>query len=111
MFFKEYKKEYVIYIVLISSIVILFISLESFKEIINFINEVSTLENYNINFIKILLKLTGVSILLEYVISVCKDCGENALASKIDLGGKIVLISMSIPVLSNTVDILTSLIN
>ena len=89
MFFKEYKKEYVIYIVLISSIVILYISLESFKEIINFINQVSRLENYNINFIKILLKLTGVSIILEYVISICKDCGENALASKIDLGGKL----------------------
>ena len=111
MFFREYKKEYVIYIVLISSIVILYVSLESFKEIIRFINEVSNLENYNVNFIKILLKLTGVSIILEYVISVCKDCGENTIASKIDLGGKIILISMSIPVLSNTVDILTSLIS
>lgn len=58
-----------------------------------------------------LLKITGISIILEYAITICKDCGENAIASKIDLGGKVILISMSIPIITSTLEVLTNLIN
>lgn len=85
--------------------------LDSFKEIVSFIKNISDLNIYNIDFIKILLKITGISIILEYAITICRDCGENSIASKIDLGGKVILVSMSIPIISNTVQILTSLIN
>lgn len=111
LFFREYKKDYVIYIILISSIVIIFMCLDAFKEIIGFIKDISNLNLYNYDFIKILLKVTGISIILEYAITICKDCGENSIASKIDLGGKVILVSMSIPIISSTVDVLTSLIN
>ena len=97
--------------VLVSSVLIIFMCLESFKEIVSFVKNISDLNIYNIDFIKILLKITGISIILEYAITICKDCGENSIASKIDLGGKVILVSMSIPIISNTVQILTSLIN
>lgn len=97
--------------VLVSSVLIIFMCLESFKEIVSFIKSISDLNIYNIDFIKILLKITGISIILEYAITICRDCGENSIASKIDLGGKVILVSMSIPIISNTVQILTSLIN
>ena len=111
LFFKEYKKEYVIYVVLISSILILFISIEHLKDIVGFVKEIAEFDFYNIDFIKILLKVTGISIILEYAISICEDCGEKVIASKIDLGGKIILISMSIPVISSTAKVLTDLIS
>ena len=62
------------------------------------------------DFIKILLKITGISILLEYAVSICKDSGESAIANKIDLGGKVILVSMSIPIISTTINALTQLL-
>lgn len=64
----------------------------------------------NTKFIGILLKITGISILTEYAVSICKDSGESSIANKIDLGGKIVVISISIPVISTALESLTKLL-
>lgn len=105
---KDVKKEFSIYAVIIGTSIILFLSMDVLKEIINFIEGLT--KNVNGEFIKILLKMTGIAILTEYAVSLCKDSGENAIATKIDLGGKIILISLSIPVISSTLETLTQLL-
>lgn len=107
---KEYKKEYAIYAVLIGGLIIIFYSMDTIKSIIDFINTLSSNKNYNSEFISLLLKITGISILTEYAVSICKDSGENAIANKIDFGGKVIVISLSIPVISTTLTTLTKLL-
>lgn len=107
---KEYKKEYSIYTVLIGGAIILFYSMDKIISIINFVQEIATKSEYNNAFISLLLKITGISILTEYAVSICKDSGENSIASKIDFGGKIIVISMSIPIISSTLETLTKLL-
>ncbi len=107
---KETKKEYAIYAVLIGGAIIIFYSMDMVKSIIDFIQELSHNSNYNNAFISLLLKITGISILTEYAVSICKDAGENSIANKIDFGGKIIVISLSIPVISTTLDTLTKLL-
>lgn len=107
---KEYKKEYYIYAILIGGAIILSYSLEPIREIIIFTKEITNNNKFNNEFIELLLKLTGISILIEYAVSICKDVGENSIANKIDFGGKIVLISMSIPVISVTLESLIKLL-
>lgn len=106
---KEYKKEYAIYTTLIGGAIIIFLSMDTLKTIIDFINNLS-IKGYNYEFINLLLKVTGIAILTEYAVSICKDTGENAIASKIDFGGKIIIISLSIPVISNSLETLTKLL-
>lgn len=107
---KEYKKEYAIYAVLIGGLIIIFYSMDTIKSIIDFINTLSSNQNYNSEFISLLLKITGISILTEYAVSICKDSGENAIANKIDFGGKVIVVSLSIPVISTTLSTLTKLL-
>ncbi len=107
---KEYKKEYAIYAVLIGGALIILYSIDTVKSIIDFIKEISNNSNYNNLFITLLLKITGISILTEYAVSICKDVGENSIANKIDFGGKILVISLSIPVISTTLETLTKLL-
>lgn len=107
---KECKKEYAIYAVLIGGAIIIFYSMETINSIIGFINNISVNSNYNNSFVSLLLKITGISILTEYAVSICKDSGENSIANKIDFGGKIIVISLSIPVISTTLQSLTKLL-
>lgn len=106
---KEYKKEYAIFAVLIGGAIIIFFSINTLENIINFIKDLTENSSYN-NFIELLLKITGISILTEYAVSLCKDCGESAIANKIDFGSKILVISLSIPVISTTLESLTNLL-
>ncbi len=106
---KEYKKEYAIYSTLIGGAIILFISMDTLKVIIDFIKKIS-IQGYNYEFINLLLKITGIAILTEYAVNICKDSGENSIANKIDFGGKIIIISLSIPVISSSLETLTKLL-
>ena len=106
---KEYRKEYAVLAIVIGGSIILFLSLDILKNILNFINQLSK-NSYYENFISLLLKITGISILTEYAISICKDSGETAIANKIDLGGKLIVISLSIPIISTALENLTSLL-
>ena len=107
---KEYKKDFAIYAVIIGGSLILFYSMETIASIINFINNLSNKSNISSEFIKLLIKITAISILIEFAVSICKDCGENAIAQKLDLGGKAIVISMSIPVISTMLNGLLELL-
>ena len=107
---KEYKKDFAIYAVIIGGSLILFYSMEAISSIINFINTLSNKSNISSEFIKLLIKITSISILIEFAVSICKDCGENAIAQKLDLGGKVIVISMSVPVISTMLNGLLELL-
>lgn len=107
---KEYRKDFAIYSVLIGGAFIIFYSINTINSILEFIEDISKNSNYNNIFIDLLLKITGIAILTEYAVSICKDSGENSIANKIDLGGKIIIISLSIPVISTTLESLTKLL-
>ena len=98
---KEYKKDFAIYVSLIGGMLILILIVDYLKGIVNFIISISDSNN---EFIVLLIKITGISILTEFAISVCRDCGENSIANKVDLGGKDIVISLSIPVISATLN-------
>jgi len=48
-----------------------------------------------------LLKITGIAILTEFSVSICNDFGETSIGNKIDLGGKVIIISLSIPIITS----------
>lgn len=108
---KEYKKDYAIYVVLAGGMIILLFSMDTISSVVGFIRNVYIGSGkYNDVFISLLLKVTGIAILTEYAVSICKDAGESAIANKIDFGGKIIIISLSIPIISDTLDSLTKLL-
>lgn len=73
------------------------------------IESISNKSNINNQFIVLLLKITGIAFLSEFAVSICKDSGEAAIASKIELGSKIIIISMSIPIISSLLEIITKI--
>ena len=107
---KEYRKEYAIYVSIIGGLIILVSSLDILNDIVDFINKISFSTSYNKELVGLLLKITGISILVQYAVTLCKDSGESAIASKIDLGGKVLIISLSIPVISTSLSLLLELL-
>ena len=72
---------------------------DTLSGIINLLQDIANKTNVSSNFLKILIKITGIAILTEFAVSICKDSGESAIASKVDIGGKVIIISMSIPII------------
>ena len=107
---KQYKPEFALYISLVSGIIIIFMVLSQLTEIINLLSSISDKSGISKEFLKLLLKMTGIAILTEFAISTCKDAGENSIASKIEIGSKIIIVSMSIPIISSLLETISKLI-
>ena len=101
---KQYRPEFAIYASIIAGVLILTLASGTLSGIIDMINSISSKTNINSEFLVILIKITGIAILTEFAVSICKDSGESAIASKVDIGGKIIIISMSKPILNALID-------
>ena len=96
---KQYRPEFTIYVSIIAGVIIILMITDSISGIITMLQDIASKANINSQFLKILIKITGIAILTEFAVSICKDSGESAVASKIDIGGKVIIISMSIPII------------
>lgn len=101
---RQYRPEFTIYVSLIAGVIIFILVSNQLFGIINILQDFANKASINSKFLRILLKITGIALLTEFAVSVCKDAGENAIASKIDLGGKVIIISVSIPIISALIE-------
>ena len=97
---KQYKPEFAIYTSIIAGIGILLLSISNISGVISLLNDIASRASISSSFLGIILKITGIAILTEFAVSICQDSGESAIANKIDIGGKITIITMSIPIIS-----------
>lgn len=107
---RQYKPDFVIYVSLIAGILILFMVLDKLSGIIDLLTSLSQKASMNSEFLIILLKITGIAFLTEFAESICKDSGESAIANKIDLGGKILIIAISVPIISALLELVIKLL-
>lgn len=107
---KQYKPEFAIYISIIAGVIILYMIMEQLGNIINLLQSISQKSGVSSEFLGLLLKITGIAFLTEFAISMCKDAGEGAIASKIEIGSKVVIVSMSIPIISSLLEVILKLI-
>ena len=106
---KDYKKDFAVYAELIGGAIILCICTDYLKKIVEFVKGLSV-TGINSGFILILVTITGISIITEFAVSVCNDMGESAIASKVDLGGKLLIVSLSIPIITSVLNGLLGLL-
>ena len=78
-----------------------------YNEINNIISVFKTFTNgYGVSetHIKLLIKVLGISYITQLGASIAEECGEKFIAKKVELGGKILIVSLSVPVLINLLD-------
>lgn len=107
---KQYKPEFAMYVSIASGIIIIFMVLDKVLGIITLLTNLSKKSGINAEYLSILLKITGIAVLTEFAVSICRDAGESAIASKVDFGGKIIVISMSIPIISALLEVILKII-
>ncbi|MBR2705175.1 MAG: stage III sporulation protein AD [Clostridia bacterium] len=105
MTLKQNKPEFVIYVELIAGVIILSLCFDKITAVVNYVYEISNKIKLSNKFIGIMLKITGIAILAEFASSICIDAGEKAIASKIEIGSKVIIVTTSIPIISSLLEI------
>lgn len=107
---KQYKPEFVIHISLLAGIIIFGMVVFKISSIIELLQNLSDKIGVNAKFFTILIKITGIAYISEFAVNICKDSGETAIASKVEFAAKIIIISMSIPILATLLETINNII-
>ena len=107
---KENRPEFAIFVSITVGIIVIVSLTPNINEIINYIKDLANKTNINFKFVEILLKITGIAILSEFAVSICNDANEKAIGSKIDIGGKIIIISISLPIVKALLDVIIKIL-
>lgn len=107
---KNQRPEIALMCIVASSVIILLFVFDELKNIIDLINSLMSNSSIDSTYIKIILKVIGITYIIEFGKDICKDAGESAIANKIELAGKVIIVSLSIPVVASLVDIVTQIV-
>ena len=78
--------------------------------ILQTVNKIAAASDMNIEYIKILLKVIGICIVTELAVSVCKESGQQAIATNVTLAGKILIMVTSLPLYTEILNTVVSLV-
>lgn len=107
---KQTKREFAL-ILSIACAVILFVTVaDDFFSIAQRIFDLSTgIDNLD-TYISLLMKILGISLIAQFIVDLCRDAGENALASQTETASKILILMMTLPLFETVVNIITGLL-
>ena len=107
---KKYSPEYSMLMIIMTGIFLIFNILKMLDPVFSEIKKLS--ENLGIfkDHIFILLKVLAISFLTQFSSDTCIDAGQTSLASKIEIAGKVLILSASLPLLKEIINIIVSLV-
>lgn len=99
-----------VYLSLALSVFVLFYILNRLSFVMDFLNEVMGDIGLESGYFQILIKIVGISYLCEFTANICRESGFLAVASQIEIGGKLTMMVMSMPILLAIVETITSVL-
>ena len=108
---KQYKPEISIIVSISACLVIIGMCLPYLTAVMATVKEIAEKSGINTVHMKIVLKIIGISYLCHFASDICKDAGEAAISGKIELGGKIVILTLSMPIIYSLLEIVNKIIN
>ena len=110
MLVKQLKPEFGIYIPITAATVIFIYAISELCGIIDGLMQ--KLEQYGLSneYMKVMIKSLGIAYTSQLATDVCRDAGENAIASKVELCGKIMILACAMPVMLSVLDTVNEVI-
>lgn len=98
VYVKRYNPEYAIAVELAGVGLVIIAAIPQLREVIDFFYNSSEDIQLDRNYISIIIKSVGISFLTQLSADICRDAGQNAVASKIEFAGKLMLAFLAVPV-------------
>jgi len=91
-------------------IVVLMMFVNALGGVIDTINNIVTRTGINNDVFATLLRIIGIGYITEFAASICKDAGNDSMAGKVLLAGKVVILVLALPIVNNLIDIIVGII-
>ena len=107
---KSVGSEYALLAAIASSVLLLTMTLSYVIRFVGFFNRLSETTGVSSEVVVLVLKILGISYLIEFSSSLIEDFGLKSLSEKVVFAGKIVILTLSVPVMESVVSAVLELL-
>lgn len=106
---RQIRPEISIQLTILAAIMIFLVILGKVKVIIELLQNLADQANISSYYLLIVLKIVGIAYLAEFGAQICRDAGEGALATKVEMAAKVSVLVLAIPIIAAILESLVRL--
>lgn len=110
MIIRPIRSDFAVIIAIVGGLIILFMVVDYLLNVFEIFRDIIGITGINSNLYTLLLKIIGVGYLIEFTAGICADTGNSGLADKVLLSGKIIILVMALPIITNILQIIMELL-
>ncbi|NHN28843.1 stage III sporulation protein AD [Paenibacillus agricola] len=107
---KEQKPMFAFLITAFTGITIFLFLIGKIAMVIHVLEDLADKASIDMIFLKTILKIIGIAYIAEFGAQIVRDAGQESIASKIELSGKILIMVMAIPIVSVIIETVVKLL-
>jgi stage III sporulation protein AD len=103
---RKERPEIAVLLSLAAAGLILISLLGSINQVLTVFETLALKSQINLSYLKLIIKIIGLAYLAGFGAQICRDAGEGSMATKIELAGKIFILSLGIPVMVGLLEVI-----
>ncbi|MDR4936354.1 stage III sporulation protein AD [Rossellomorea marisflavi] len=107
---KEQKPNFAFLLIVFVGCSIFLFLIDQIYAIIHMLEKLAANANVNLVYVQTILKIIGIAYIAEFTAHITRDAGEGAIAAKVELAGKILILAMAIPILTVIIETIINMI-
>jgi stage III sporulation protein AD len=107
---REEKPEIALVVSIVTGLVIFVFLITKLNAVMSVLKYFASKANIDILYFSTILKVIAIAYITEFGAQICRDAGETAIATKVELAGKVLIMVIAIPILAALMDIMIKII-
>jgi stage III sporulation protein AD len=94
---RQYRPEIALQLGIAAGVLILLLAIAPLISVFNSLTDIANKYDIDTTYIGVVIKIIGITYIVQFAVNICKDAGENAIAGKMELAGKITILLLAMP--------------
>ncbi|WP_126427543.1 stage III sporulation protein AD [Brevibacillus marinus] len=107
---KEQKSMFAFLLTIVAGVLIFLFLIDKIAEVIRVLERLAVQADLNLIFLETILKIIGIAYIAEFGAQITRDAGQGAIASKIELAGKVLILVMAVPIVQIIIETVVGLL-
>lgn len=107
---RQARPEWALLLSIVTAVAVFLLLVDDIAAVVRVVQQVADRADLDGRYTATLLKIVGVAYLAEFGAQLCRDAGESALAAKVELAGKVVILLLAVPILMAVLELLVGLL-
>lgn len=107
---RKQAPQFAMMVAFVAGLVLLLMVLRSMDTVVQTLTQLADAAKLDHGFLATVLRIIGIAYIIEFAAQLARDAGEGSLASKIELAGKVGIVVLAIPIITDVIQALVHLL-